>query len=106
MADYNRDLFQGINTPEYCMFFIKKILDGIETGIKNDDDSMDITVYTKLSKHPYCYDAVNLVQKTFRRKGYHIQLKRFKMDATHEKDANVLYSWNIKKDTPIDDLPF
>ena len=106
MADYNRDLFQGINTPEYCMFFIKKILDGIERGTKNDDDSIDVIVTTKLSKHPYCYDAVNLIHKTFRRKGYHIRLKRFKLDATTEKDANLLYSWNIKKDTPIDDLPF
>jgi len=95
---------KDVDLPRYSLFFIKEIQESInEYNIVNEGDSISIEICTQ--SHPYSYDGLKTVVSTFIRKGYKTRLPDFKMVKDGD-EKNYVYSWNLAKAEPGDDLPF
>jgi hypothetical protein len=107
MSEYKPITKADISMPEYCIFFIRKIIEDIEKKNLDPGDMTYVKVDTYAEEHPYVYDAVELVCKTFGRKGYDVMIPTFRRE---EPDKNgrtlVHYSWKVTKRVNLDDLPF
>lgn len=104
MGEYKKITKEDIDFPNYCLFFIKEIIDSLEEyDIKNPGDELSLEIET--TQHPYCYDAFELIAKTFNRKGYDMKIPTFKL-----KNENGIktytYKWKILKIQDSYDLPF
>lgn len=103
-SSYKKITRKDIDFPNYCYFFIKEIMDSLEEqGIKNPDDELSLTLETYY--HPYCYDALMIIVKTFERMGFYVKIPSYQMDI---EDGVRLYTykWHFKKKPNLDDLPF
>lgn len=106
MGEYRPITKADINMPEYCMFFIQKIIADIEKKKLNPGDMTLVKVDTYLEEHPYVYDAVELVCRTFDRKGYDIMIPTFRREELENGKTLVHYGWKVKKKVNVNDLPF
>ena len=103
--EYKKITKDDINFPEYCLFFIKRLLRYATNGLGREDDKLTIEIST--SNHPYCYDAFELVVKTMERKGYSTRIPAFKREKIEGKDDILHYKFTIKRlEKEYDDLPF
>ena len=104
MGEYKKITKVDINFPKYCHFFISEIIDSLERNdISNPGDELDLEIET--SEHPYCYEAFELIVRTFERKGYDSRIPTFHME---KKDGQKVYTykWTFKKLANVNDLPF
>lgn len=104
MLDIEKIEQDGIDFPSYCHYFISEIIDSLEENdITNVGDELTLDIETIY--HPYCYDAFALIAKTFERKGYKINIPRYKLKYV-DGVKTYAYQWKIKKVSTEDDLPF
>ena len=94
MGEYKKITKEDVDFPRYCHFFIKEIVESL--------DEYDIK---ETSQYPYCYEAFELVVRTFERKGYDVRIPNFHMD---KRDGTKFYTykWNFRKLPNVEDLPF
>jgi hypothetical protein len=95
-----------VNFPEYCFFFLSNILKDIEKKNMMDGDMTVVHIESLLSKHPYCYDGVELVCRTLLRKGYEVMIPTYRKEDASGGEIVVKYNWKVKKLINVDDLPF
>ena len=93
---------------EYCHYFISEIDKSIkEEGA--DKEGTSLTVSFDTYNHPYYYEGVALIMKTFKAKGFdikHLKYNKFNDDDGYEC---YHYAWSIEKEVIYnenDDLPF
>ena len=106
MEKYHKITKEDIDLPNYCYFFISEIIDSLkENDISNVGDEIEIVIES--FGHPYCYDGINLVVKTFRRKGFELNFPHYMLS---KEDGKKLfpYTWvlTLKKKSDYKDLPF
>ena len=104
MGEYKKITKEDVDFPRYCYFFIKEIIESLdEYDIKDPGDELDLELET--SQYPYCYEAFDLVMRTFERKGYESKIPTFHMV---KKDGlkTYIYKWKFKKLPDVEDLPF
>jgi hypothetical protein len=106
MSEYKPITKADINMPEYCMFFIQKIIADIDKKELGPGDMTCVKVDTYLEEHPYVYEAVDLVCRTFNRKGYDVMIPTFRREDPEGGKTLVHYGWKVKKRVNTDDLPF
>jgi methyl coenzyme M reductase subunit D len=106
MEEYKPITKSDVNFPEYCIYFIRKILDDIDKKEMVIGDITNVSVETLFEIHPYCYDGVELVCRTLLRKGYEVMIPTFRKEQNTSGDIIVKYNWKVKKVRNIDDLPF
>jgi len=104
MGEYKKITKDDIVFPQYCLYFIEIIQD----EINNTDFSIysDITLTIETSKYPYCYDAFELVVRTFERKGWMVNIPTFKTYIDSIGKKVYKYKFNIKELNYNEDLPF
>ena len=101
---YKKTTKYDIDFPGYCLFFIKRLLRLLKNGLGTSDK---ITIDISTTKHPYCYDAFELVIKTLERKGYSTRIPSFIREKREGKEDVLHYSFVIRKlKKNYDDLPF
>lgn len=104
MGEYKKITKEDVDFPRYCHFFIKEIVESLdEYDIKDPGDELELEIET--SQYPYCYEAFELVVRTFERKGYDVRIPNFHMD---KRDGTKFYTykWNFRKLPNVEDLPF
>lgn len=104
--DFKIKLKVDINFPEYCLFFIKKLLDNIEEAELDFDTTLNVAINTTEDEHPYCCEAFDLVVKTLERKGYRTRIPSFLRERGFSESDKLRYKFTIKKERNYDDLPF
>jgi hypothetical protein len=104
MGEYKKITKYDVDFPAYCLFFIKRILANLNEADMDDETTMTLIINTP--DHPYCYDAFELVVRTFERKGYQTRIPGFKREKIEGKPDTFQYKWTIKKIKNYDDLPF
>jgi hypothetical protein len=103
--EYKKTTKYDINFPEYCYFFLKRLLTLSNNALAKVDDKLNIEIST--SNHPYCYDAFELVVKTMERKGFSTRIPSFKREKIEGKDDVLHYGFTVRKlPKDYDDLPF
>jgi hypothetical protein len=105
MGEYKKTTIADINLPEYCIFFLKKILSDIEKKEMVGGDVTNVFIATPNKEHPYCYEAVDLICRTLKRKNLDVMIPSFKKDEVNGETI-VTYKWKVKKLLNVDDLPF
>lgn len=104
MGEYKKTTKDDIILPKYCHYFISEIIDSLdEYNIKDPGDELTLEIET--SQHPYCYDALELVVRTFKRKRYDTKIPSFHIENKDGKKT-YMYKWKLIKLSDIDDLPF
>ena len=104
MGEYKKTTKEDIDFPNYCFFCIKEINESLEENdITNPGD--ELTLELETSEHPYCYEAFELLVRTFERKGFSTGIPNFQLT---NKDGvkTYIYKWKITKLPNVDDLPF
>jgi len=104
MGEYKKTTKKDVDFPNYCLFFIREIIDSLdEYDIHDPGDELQLEIET--SQHPYCYEAFELIVKTFERKGYDVRIPTFKLE---KKDGSktYVYKWNLVKLPNVEDLSF
>lgn len=105
MSEYRKITKEDIDFPNYCFFFIREIQDSlVEKEIKNPGDELSLEIET--SQHPYCYDAFELIARTFTRKGFSINIPSFHLTKKKDNTKVYTYKWKIIKRAIDDGLPF
>ena len=104
MGEYKKITKKDIDFPNYCFFFIKEIKESLDEYDVNDVGD-ELTLELTTSKYPYCYDALELVARTFKRLKYSMSTTAYK---TSVKDGvkKYTYTWKITKIGEFDNLPF
>lgn len=109
MGEYKKVCREDVDFPNYCYFFISEMIDSLqEYDITNEGDELSLEIETH--DHPYCYDAFELIVRTFKRKGYNTNVPTFKLE--YKDDIKTYtYKWKIvkgkeKSECNVDDLPF
>ena len=104
MGEYKKITKEDIDFPNYCFFFIKKINESLEEyDITNPGDELSLEIET--SDYPYCYEAFELITRTFERKGYSMKIPTFHLVKKDEMKMYI-YKWKISKLPNADSLPF
>ncbi len=104
MGEYKKITKEDVDFPRYCHFFIKEIIESLdEYDIKDPGDELDLEIET--SQHPYCYEAFELVVRTFERKGYDVRIPTFHM-VKRDGTKFYTYKWKFRKLPNVEDLPF
>ena len=102
--EYKKITKEYIDFPRYCYFFISEIQDSIdENSIKDVGDEIEIEIET--TGHPYCYDALELIVRSFVRKGFDTRIPNYRMEKNNV-ERKYIYKWKLVKTPNIDDLPF
>ena len=104
MGEYKKITKEDVDFPRYCHFFLKEIIESLdEYDIKDPGDELDLEIET--SQHPYCYEAFELVVRTFERRGYDVRIPTFHME---KRDGTKFYTykWKFRKLPNLEDLPF
>lgn len=89
----------GIDFPFYVKYFITEIQDSIDEN--NSDEWEHLEIEFDSDSLRYCYNAFDLIRKTFRKKGYLVPIPAFKRDNAYHFVFTV-----SKLKTNFDDLPF
>ena len=103
---YKKKTKDDVDYPAYCYFFISSLLRWAKNSVVRDDDKITIEIKTNDGKHPYCYDAFELVVKTLERKGYSTRIPAFKRDVIEGGHDILHYKFTIRKLVNCDDVPF
>ena len=104
MSIYKKVTKDDIDFPRYCYFFIKELQESIdEYDVTEVGD--ELTVDLRTSEYPYCSEALELIKKTFTRKGYLTKMSHYKLEIIGE-DRYYNYKWELRKLPNTDDLPF
>ena len=103
---YKKKIKDDVDYPAYCYFFISSLLRWAQNSVVKDDDKITIEIKTNDGKHPYCYDAFELVVKTLERKGYSTRIPSFKRYVVEGGHDILYYRFTIGKLVNCDDLPF
>lgn len=93
---------------EYCHYFISEIDKSIKDEGANEEGT-SLTVTFDTYSHPYCYEGVALITKTFKAKGFDIKYPRYNKFNDDDGDECYHYVWSIEKDVihnEDDDFPF
>ena len=101
---YKKTTKEDIVLPQYCLYFIEAIQDEIDDTDFNIYSEIVLTVET--SKYPYCYEAFELVARTFERKGWWVKIPTFKTYIDSIGKKVYKYKFIIKEINYTDDLPF
>ena len=103
--EYKKTTKYDVNFPDYCLFFLKRLLRYTKNGLINGNENLTVEIST--TTHPYCYDAFELVVRTLERKGYSTRIPAFKREKRDGKEDVLHYKFTIKKlAMNKDDLPF
>ena len=102
--EYKKITKEDVNLPEYCLFFIESIQKEIDDTDFEEYTELELTVDT--SEYPYCYDAFELVVKTFSRKGFYTRVPTFTTSRNENGKKVWTYKWLIREINNCDDLPF
>ena len=103
-GEYKKITKEDVDFPDYCYFFIKEIKESLEEEeIKDPGDELELELDTP--DHPYCYEAFELIVKTFQRKGYDIRIPTYHLEK-EDGIKHYIYKWKIKKLPNVDNLPF
>ena len=102
MGEYKKITKEDIDFPKYCLFFIKKIQEKLDAVELDDKSHIEVVIE---STYPYCSDAFELVEKTFKRKEIDLMTPTFKMEYKFNV-KHYTYKWKIRKLSNFDDLPF
>ena len=93
---------------EYCHYFISEIDKSIkEEGA--DKEGTSLTVSFDTYNHPYYYEGVALIMKTFKAKGFDIKYPKYNKVNDDDGYECYHYAWSIEKEVIYnenDDLPF
>ena len=102
MGSYKKLTREDIDFPNYCLFFIRCIQEAIDNAELSYTDFLEVNVG---STYPYCYEAFELVVRTFERKGYDVRIPTFHMD---KRDGTKFYTykWKFRKLPNVEGLPF
>ena len=106
MGEYKKTTKNDIDLPNYCLFFIEKIQK--QLAKVDFDKHRNAEIFINTSSHPYCYDALELIVRTFTRKGYRLNIPTYKLILKGGKKS-CEYKWVIEKKNDCndcDDLPF
>jgi hypothetical protein len=98
---YKKLTKEDIDFPRYCLFFIKKLQEAIDGKELEKHKFLEIVID---STYPYCSDALELVIKTFERKGLDIMIPTFKLEYKFTI-KHYIYKWKLKIHS-YDGLPF
>ena len=89
----------GVTLMDYCLFFIKEIKESLESNeIKNAGDELTLELGT--SGHPYWYDGLSLVVKSFKMCDFDVRIPAFTSSITNngsEEKKTYTYKWVLKK---------
>lgn len=96
---------EDVNFPEYCLFFLKRLL-RYTTAIGGVDDKLELEITTNDKDHPYCYEAFELIVRTLERKGISTRIPGFKREKEEGKDDILRYKFTLRRMPRYDDLPF
>lgn len=73
-------------------------INGINKKIENCVNSNNIVVALTSYEHEYCYDAIQLVIKTYRRKGYNCFMSSYQRYPSNTKNmTSHAYVWALSK---------
>ena len=106
MGEYKLITKDDINFPEYCFFFISRLLKELNEKQLEVGDMISIPISTLPELHPYCYDGVELVCRTLLRKGYETMIPTFRKETQDDGNTIVKYNWKVKRVINVNDLPF
>jgi len=101
MEEYKKITKEDVNLPKFCLFFIEHLKHEIDDTDFDEYEELEVTIDT--TEFPYCYEAFNLIVKTFSRMGFYVRIPTF----ITSRDNGVktwTYKWIISKGP--DDLPF
>jgi hypothetical protein len=101
--EYKKTSKYDVDFPAYCYFFLKDLLK-ISKCVVKPDDKIEVEIST--SKHPYCYDAFELIVKTLEKKGISTRIPSFVRIRRDGCDDILKYKFTLKKLINTDDLPF
>ena len=106
MTEYKKITKDDVYFPAFCFFFIKKIKERLdEEGLLDSSTTLEIRINT--TEHPYCYEAFELVVRTFERQGYYTRIPSFHREKREGLPDEFQYKWIIRKrKVYMDDLPF
>lgn len=104
MGEYKKTTKNDINLPSYCLFFISSLQKELNDTDFEVYDELELEIGT--TKFPYCYEALELVIKTFKRKGYIIGTPTFRQIIDENGERKWIYKWLISLINNDDDLPF
>ena len=102
MGEYKKITKEDIDFPRYCLFFIRKIQEGLNGGELDEKECLVVDID---SIYPYCSDAFDLITKTFERKGIDVMIPTFKVESISNV-KHYIYKWKFRKLGKLDDLPF
>ncbi len=99
---YKKESKRGVNFPLYCYSFIKKINESL---IRNEVVEKEgcIGISLKSKSFPYDYDALELITRTFKNKGFDTKIPSYHMERENGEKVHV-YRWEMSYSK--DDFPF
>ena len=106
LVNYNKHTKDTIDFPSYVSSFPNKLIGKMETyGMIGDNPnrmfknpSATITIPLVSRRYPYCFDAIELIKKTIKRRGFNCELPRYvvnKIDNPNNTKSDA-YSYEFK----------
>ena len=104
MSEYKKKTRDDVDFPNYCLYFISEIKESLDRNdITNAGDELTLEITT--SDYPYCYDAFELIARTFKRINYSMSTPTFVLK-NEDGVKMYIYKWKITKLDDKDGLPF
>lgn len=95
-AEYKKTTRNDINFPLYCL----DLINGIKEIVDGDKNAKEVVLYMN---QPYCFDAIDLVTRTFHRKGIWLNKLNYRLIKSEGCETRYCYKWEVSR---LDDLPF
>lgn len=103
---YEKQTKETVDFPAYILCFLGIIMDKLEFyGLidgkpgKLDSDAPETLVIPIVSrKYPYCFDGIELIRKTMKRRGFDCTMAKYKVDTIKDPNGNPCegYSYEYK----------
>ena len=106
---YEKQTKDTVNFPEYNLCFLGILIEKLETyGLlgksKTGADAPTVLNVPVISRNfPYCYDGINLITKTLKRRGIDCEMTSYKVTTLEKKGSEseeqkgYSYSFKLKK---------
>lgn len=110
MAEYQKTTKEMVDLPEYVLCFLGVIFNKLEfyglidgnSSINKEDAPTTLVIPIHTKTYKYCYDAIGLIEKTLKRRGFTCRMTHYKPEEEKDDDGNVIslysYEYKITKD--------
>jgi len=110
MAEYQKTTKEMVDLPEYVLCFLGVIMNKLEfyglidgkASKISEDAPTTLIVPIRSKKYKYCYDAIELIEKTLKRRGFTCRMTHYKPEEEKDDDGEVIslysYEYKITKD--------